>query len=159
MTKIANKGFRGAFESKRLFDLIPNYRTSPSLQDCEPLTSSEKFKIASEDAFDRGTRILVISDAGQETTGRGPATPQSRSSGPMARTQSCREKGSRMDMRNVTWHYHYRGIQAPTGSGTQETFDLGMSISRVTRNVKVRGPGMAKTLGPKEIRVWQPWSI
>jgi len=42
-------------ESRRLHGLIPNYRTSPSPQNYEPLTSCEKFKIASEDAFDRDT--------------------------------------------------------------------------------------------------------
>src|SRR5271168_4854381 len=46
-------------ESKRLLGIIPNYRTSPSLQNYQPLTPSEKFKIASEDAFDRGTVILA----------------------------------------------------------------------------------------------------
>ena len=50
---------------------------------------------------------------------------------------------------NVRLPYHYCGILAPTGSGSQETFDLGMYISRVTRNVKVRGPSIAKTLGPR----------
>jgi hypothetical protein len=52
-------------ESKRLFGVIPNYRTSPSLQDYEPLTSGEKFKIASEDAFDRGTFVLAALFAGE----------------------------------------------------------------------------------------------
>jgi hypothetical protein len=42
-------------ESKRILGIIPNYRTSPSLQNYEPLTTREKFKIASQDAFDRGT--------------------------------------------------------------------------------------------------------
>lgn len=45
-------------ESKRIFGIIPNYRTSPSLLNYEPLTPREKFKIASEDAFDRGTVVL-----------------------------------------------------------------------------------------------------
>lgn len=40
-------------ESKRLFGIIPNYRTSPSPKDCEPLTGREKFRLASEDALDR----------------------------------------------------------------------------------------------------------
>jgi hypothetical protein len=47
-------------ESKRLLGIIPNYRTSPSLQNYEPLTTAEKFKIASEDAFDRGTFGLAL---------------------------------------------------------------------------------------------------
>ena len=44
-----------ATESKRLFGIVPNYRTSPSLDTYEPLSTREKFKVASEDAFDRGT--------------------------------------------------------------------------------------------------------
>lgn len=42
-------------ESKRLFWIIPNYRTAPTIKDFEPITPKEKFKIAGEDAFDRGT--------------------------------------------------------------------------------------------------------
>jgi hypothetical protein len=42
-------------ESKRILGIVPNYRTSPSLTNYEPLKISEKFKVASEDAFDRGT--------------------------------------------------------------------------------------------------------
>src|SRR5437660_6547362 len=42
-------------ESKRILGLVPNYRTSPSLQNYEPMTNVQKFKIASQDAFDRGT--------------------------------------------------------------------------------------------------------
>jgi hypothetical protein len=48
-----------SFENKRLLGIIPNYRTSPSLQHYEPLTPREKFKVASQDAFDRGTFILA----------------------------------------------------------------------------------------------------
>jgi hypothetical protein len=47
-------------ESKRLLGIIPNYRSSPSLQNYHPLSAAEKFKIASEDAFDRGTVILAV---------------------------------------------------------------------------------------------------
>lgn len=42
-------------ESKRILGIVPNYRTSPSLQHYQPLTTGAKFKLASEDAFDRGT--------------------------------------------------------------------------------------------------------
>jgi hypothetical protein len=42
-------------ESKRILGIIPNYRTSPSLQNYEHLTSGERFKIAPQDALDRGT--------------------------------------------------------------------------------------------------------
>ena len=45
-------------ESKRLLFIIPNYRTSPSLQNYSPLSVREKFKVASEDAFDPGTFAL-----------------------------------------------------------------------------------------------------
>ena len=46
-------------ESKRLLWIIPNYRTSPSLQDYAPLAPHEKFKIAIEDSTDRGTFALA----------------------------------------------------------------------------------------------------
>jgi len=46
-------------ESKRLLWVIPNFKTSPSMQNYEPLTSKEKFKLASQDAFDRGTVALA----------------------------------------------------------------------------------------------------
>ena len=42
-------------ESKRILGIVPNYRTSPNLEEYKPLTAGEKFKIASQDAFDRGT--------------------------------------------------------------------------------------------------------
>jgi hypothetical protein len=46
-------------EGKRILGIIPNFRTSPSLQNYEPLTPREKFKEASEDALDRGTFALA----------------------------------------------------------------------------------------------------
>jgi hypothetical protein len=46
-------------ESKRILGILPNYRSSPSLRNYEPLTPKEKFKIASEDGFDRGTIALA----------------------------------------------------------------------------------------------------
>jgi hypothetical protein len=52
-------------ESNRILFIIPNYRTSPSLKNYEPLTSREKFKIASEDAFDRGTVGLAALFGGE----------------------------------------------------------------------------------------------
>jgi hypothetical protein len=52
-------------ESKRIFGIVPNYRTSPSLSNFEPLTSGQKFKIASEDAFDRGSFVLAALFAGE----------------------------------------------------------------------------------------------
>jgi hypothetical protein len=42
-------------EDKRLFGIIPNYRTSSSLQNYKPLTAGEKFKLASNDTLDRGS--------------------------------------------------------------------------------------------------------
>src|SRR5579871_5458756 len=50
---------------KRLFGIVPNFRTSPSLTNYEPLTPKEKFKLAGEDAFDRGTFILAAAFAGE----------------------------------------------------------------------------------------------
>ena len=52
-------------ESKRLFGIIPNYRTSPSLKNYKPLTTGETFKLAGQDAFDRGTAILAAGFAGE----------------------------------------------------------------------------------------------
>jgi len=52
-------------ESKRILGIVPNYRTSPSLQNYKPLTAAEKFKIASEDAFDRGTVGLAALFGGE----------------------------------------------------------------------------------------------
>ncbi len=52
-------------ESKRIFGLIPNYRSSPSLATYQPITPREKFKIASQDAFDRGTVALAAVFAGE----------------------------------------------------------------------------------------------
>lgn len=46
-------------QSKRILGLVPNYRTTPSLVDYQPMTASEKFKLASDDAFDRGTFALA----------------------------------------------------------------------------------------------------
>lgn len=54
-----------AQESKRILWIVPNYRTSPSLTNYEPLTAREKFKVASEDAFDRGTIGLAALFAGE----------------------------------------------------------------------------------------------
>lgn len=52
-------------ESKRIFGIVPNYRTAPSLTDFEPLTRREKFKIATGDAFDRGSFALAALFAGE----------------------------------------------------------------------------------------------
>lgn len=52
-------------QSKRMFGIIPNFRTSPSLMDYKPLTAGQKFKMASQDAFDRGTFLLAAASAGE----------------------------------------------------------------------------------------------
>jgi hypothetical protein len=44
---------------QRIFGIIPNYRTSPTLKDYHPLTPKEKFKVAAQDSFDRGTFVLA----------------------------------------------------------------------------------------------------
>ena len=56
-------------ESKRIFGVIPNYRSAPTIADFEPLTPVQKFKIATQDAFDRGTFELaaVLGGVGQLT--------------------------------------------------------------------------------------------
>jgi len=49
---------------KRMFGIIPNYRTSPTLANYKPLTAKEKFKMATQDATDRGTFLLSGVSAG-----------------------------------------------------------------------------------------------
>jgi hypothetical protein len=43
---------------KRILGIVPNYRTSPSLRTYKPLIPREKFKMASQDSFDRGAFVL-----------------------------------------------------------------------------------------------------
>lgn len=50
-------------ESRRIFGIIPNNRTSPSLTNYKPLTTAQKFEIARQDSFDRGTVILAAAFA------------------------------------------------------------------------------------------------
>jgi hypothetical protein len=52
-------------EPKRILGIIPNYRTSPSLTNYEPISAKEKFAIASQYSFDRGTVILAAVFAGE----------------------------------------------------------------------------------------------
>ena len=52
-------------EQKRILGIIPNYRTSPTLKDYQPLTSTEKFKVAAADSFDRGTFVLAALFGGE----------------------------------------------------------------------------------------------
>ena len=51
-------------ESKRLLWVVPNYRTAPSIKDFERISPKQKFKIASQDSFDRGTVALAAMFAG-----------------------------------------------------------------------------------------------
>ena len=52
-------------ESKRILWIVPNYRTFPSLVNYEPLTPAQKFKLATQDSFDRGTVALAALFAGE----------------------------------------------------------------------------------------------
>jgi hypothetical protein len=51
--------------SKHVLFIIPNFRTSPSLENYEPITPAQKFKVAWEDTWDRGTVALSIIFAGE----------------------------------------------------------------------------------------------
>ena len=44
---------------RRIFWIIPNYRSHASLQESKKLTSGEKFQIAARDSFDPGTFLLT----------------------------------------------------------------------------------------------------
>src|SRR5689334_24723926 len=48
-----------AHETKRIFWIVPNFRTAPTLAQYQPLDTKEKFHIATEDSFDRGTVALA----------------------------------------------------------------------------------------------------
>ncbi|MBV9504690.1 MAG: hypothetical protein JO323_06755 [Acidobacteriia bacterium] len=54
-----------ASEHKRIFGIIPNYRTYPTLAEYKPISAGEKFKIAVADSFDRGSVILAAAFAGK----------------------------------------------------------------------------------------------
>lgn len=51
-------------EPRRIFGIFPNHNTSPCLTPYVPINAKEKFKIASEDAFDPGTVVLAAGIAG-----------------------------------------------------------------------------------------------
>lgn len=51
-------------ESKRLFGIVPNFRTAPSMKDYHPLSPAGKFRIATQDSLDRGTFVLAGLSAG-----------------------------------------------------------------------------------------------
>ena len=46
-------------QGRHILGLIPNYRSSPSLQNYKPLTIGQKLKMASDDSLDRGTFVLA----------------------------------------------------------------------------------------------------
>jgi len=52
-------------EHKRILGIIPNYRTYPTLVEWQPITARQKFKIAVDDSFDRGTVVLAAAFAGE----------------------------------------------------------------------------------------------
>jgi len=49
---------------RRLFGVIPNYRSHPSFREAKPLTAKEKFRLAARDSFDPGTFLLAGAIAG-----------------------------------------------------------------------------------------------
>jgi hypothetical protein len=51
--------------NQRIFWIIPNFRTSPTLEEYKPITPKEKFKIAGMDSFDRGTVALAAAFGGE----------------------------------------------------------------------------------------------
>ena len=61
----AGKIVKAEAPDKRIFGLIPNARSSPSLTLYKPLTVRQKFKIATDDSFDRGTIALGMIFAAQ----------------------------------------------------------------------------------------------
>ncbi|MCU1263663.1 MAG: hypothetical protein JWO80_6548 [Bryobacterales bacterium] len=52
-------------KDKHIFFIIPNFRTSPELKQYKPLTTAQKFTIARQDTFDRGTFALAALFAGE----------------------------------------------------------------------------------------------
>jgi hypothetical protein len=61
-------------EPKRLFGIVPNYRTASTPADYQPLTSKQKFEMATKDSFDRGTAMLALTFTGQrELTNSSPS--------------------------------------------------------------------------------------
>jgi hypothetical protein len=49
---------------KRIFGIIPNYRSHASLKESKPLSSAEKFKLAARDSYDPGAFLLAGAFAG-----------------------------------------------------------------------------------------------
>jgi hypothetical protein len=62
---------------KHVLWIIPNFRTSPSLTEYKPLSVREKFSIAAQDSFDRGTIALAAAFAGEgQLTAKNPSFGQ-----------------------------------------------------------------------------------
>jgi hypothetical protein len=51
--------------AKRILWIIPNFRTAPTLEEYHPIPAKEKFRLAAEDSFDRGTVALAAAFAGE----------------------------------------------------------------------------------------------
>jgi hypothetical protein len=64
-TPVASSAANQDQPDKRILGIIPNARSSPDLLHYKPLTITQKFKIASDDSFDRGTVVLAMVFAGQ----------------------------------------------------------------------------------------------
>lgn len=56
--------------SKHVLWIIPNFATSPELQEYRRLAPREKFQLAAQDTFDRGTIALAATFAGQSQFSR-----------------------------------------------------------------------------------------
>lgn len=54
-----------ATPSKHVLWIIPNFRTTPMMADYTPISTKEKFEIARQDSFDRGTIALAALFAAQ----------------------------------------------------------------------------------------------
>lgn len=50
--------------------IIPNFRTTPDLKEYKPIAPKEKFRIAKQDTFDRGTIALAAAFAGESQLSR-----------------------------------------------------------------------------------------
>jgi hypothetical protein len=75
----ATSGINSAEEAapKRILGIIPNYRTAPTLREYTPISSREKFKLATQDSFDRGAFALgAIFGAQGQLTNSSPSFGQ-----------------------------------------------------------------------------------
>ncbi len=52
-------------EAKRIFGIIPNFRTTAMPNPYTPISPKQKFTIATQDSFDRGTFVLAAAFAGE----------------------------------------------------------------------------------------------